>query len=97
MSEVVIVAMFSLVGTVVGTLGGILTANRLSNYRIEQLEKRLDEYKALNDRVYKLETHDQVIEGKIDKIETLINEKLDALSHRQQSFITSVKEAVAGE
>ena len=37
MSETVIVALLSLIGT----LGGILATSKLSNYRIEQLEKRL--------------------------------------------------------
>ena len=34
----------SLVGTIVGSVTGILVSNRLSNYRIEQLEKKLDRY-----------------------------------------------------
>ena len=34
----------SLVGTIIGSGSGILIANRLVNYRIEQLEKKLDRY-----------------------------------------------------
>lgn len=34
----------SLVGTIIGSVTGILVSNRLSNYRIEQLEKKLDRY-----------------------------------------------------
>lgn len=44
MSDIVIVALISLVGTIVGSFAGILVANKLSNYRIEQLEKKLDKY-----------------------------------------------------
>lgn len=40
MSETVIVALLSLLGTLGGTLGGILATSKLSNYRIEQLEKK---------------------------------------------------------
>ena len=36
----VIVACLSLIGTLIGSLSGILVANKLTNYRIEQLEKR---------------------------------------------------------
>ena len=32
-------ASMSLIGTLVGTFGGILVANKLTNYRIEQLER----------------------------------------------------------
>ena len=44
MSDAVIIALLSLVGTVTGSFAGILVANKLSNYRIEQLEKKLDKY-----------------------------------------------------
>ena len=38
------VAFISLIGTVAGSITGILVSNRLSTYRIEQLEKKLDRY-----------------------------------------------------
>lgn len=44
MSDVVLIALLSLIGTVIGSFSGILVANKLSNYRIEQLEKKLDKY-----------------------------------------------------
>ena len=44
MSDAVLIALLSLVGTVIGSFAGILVANKLSNYRIEQLEKKLDKY-----------------------------------------------------
>lgn len=40
----VIVAVISLIGTLVGSVTGVLVSNKLSNYRIEQLEKKLDRY-----------------------------------------------------
>ena len=43
MTEVV-VAVIALVGTAIGSLGGILAASRLTNYRIEQLEKKVDKH-----------------------------------------------------
>ena len=36
--------LISFVGTALGAVTGILVSNRLSNYRIEQLEKKLDKY-----------------------------------------------------
>ena len=38
------VAIISLFGTIVGSITGILVSNRLSTYRIEQLEQKLDKY-----------------------------------------------------
>ena len=40
----VIVALISLAGTLIGSGAGILVSNKLSTYRIEQLEKKLDKY-----------------------------------------------------
>lgn len=41
MNETIIVAVISLIGTLGGSLGGILVANKLTNYRVEQLEKKV--------------------------------------------------------
>lgn len=49
------VAAMSLIGTLGGTFGGILVANKLSNYRIEQLEKKVAEHNQIVERTYKLE------------------------------------------
>ena len=44
MEQDVLIALLSLAGTLTGTLGGILTSARLTNYRIEQLEKKVDRH-----------------------------------------------------
>ena len=49
------VAGMSLVGTLAGTFGGILVSNRLTNYRIEQLEKKVAAHNSVVERTYKLE------------------------------------------
>ena len=40
MNSELMIALMSLAGTVVGSLSGVLAANRLTNYRIQELEKR---------------------------------------------------------
>lgn len=45
----------SLLGTLAGTFGGILVSSRLTNYRIEQLEKKVAEHNKVVERTYKLE------------------------------------------
>ena len=68
MTEAIIVALLSLLGTLVGSFGGILTANKLTNYRIEQLEKKVEAHNKVIDRVYNLEKHEAVIEEEIEHL-----------------------------
>ena len=49
------VAGMSLVGTLAGTFGGILVSNKLTTYRIEQLERKVSAHNNLVERTYKLE------------------------------------------
>ena len=74
MSEVVIVGLLSLIGTIVGTFGGIMAANKLTNYRIEQLEKKVERHNSVIDRVYKLEQADAVEEEEIKVINHRISD-----------------------
>lgn len=61
----IMIAVMSLVGTCIGSLGGILAANKLTNYRIEQLEKKVEKHNQVVDRVYKLEQHEAVVDEEI--------------------------------
>lgn len=65
MSEAVIVAILALVGTLGGSFCGILTANKLTNYRIEQLEAKVEKHNNVIERVYNLEKHEAVIAEEI--------------------------------
>nr|DAF69110.1 MAG TPA: hemolysin [Bacteriophage sp.] len=60
MSEALIVALLSLVGTAIGSITGIMAANKLTNYRIEQLEKKVEKHNNVVERVFKLEEKDAV-------------------------------------
>ena len=62
MSETIIVAILSLIGTLAGSLLGIVAANKLVIYRIEQLEKKVEKHNNVLERVYKLEKFEGVIE-----------------------------------
>ena len=70
MSEAVIVAILSLLGTLVGSLAGILTANKLTNYRIAQLEKKVEKHNSVIEGVYKLETEEAVIQEEINQLKS---------------------------
>lgn len=55
MTETILSSILSLVGTLVGTFGGILVAGKLTNYRIEQLEKKVEKHNSVVERTFKLE------------------------------------------
>lgn len=55
MQPEIIVALLSLIGTLAGSLLGVLASNKLTNYRIEQLEKKVAEHNKVVERTYKLE------------------------------------------
>jgi ABC-type lipoprotein release transport system permease subunit len=55
MTETIISSLLSLVGTLVGTFGGILVASKLTVYRIEQLEKKVEKHNSVVERTFKLE------------------------------------------
>ena len=65
MSETIIVALLSLAGTLIGSLFGILAANKLVVYRIEQLEKKVEKHNNVLERVYSLENDEAVIKEEI--------------------------------
>ena len=60
------VAICSLVGTLVGSLAGIMTANRLTNYRIEQLEEKVKKHNNLVERMIIVEQSTKSAHHRID-------------------------------
>lgn len=55
MNSTAIVSLVSLTGTLIGTFGGIMAANRLTTYRLSQLEKKVEKHNSVMERTYKLE------------------------------------------
>lgn len=74
MSETIIVALLSLAGTLMGSLFGILAANKLVVYRIEQLEKKVEKHNNVLERVYVLEKDDAVIKEDLKVVNHRIND-----------------------
>lgn len=55
LNDTIIVGLLSLIGTIAGTFGGIITANKLTTYRIERLEEKVNKHNNLIERTYRLE------------------------------------------
>ena len=62
MSEAIIVAILGFAGTLAGSLLGVLAAQKLTQYRLAQLEDKVNKHNNLIERTYKLE-------GRMDKAE----------------------------
>ncbi len=69
MEPSVIVGLLSLVGTLAGTFGGILTGSRLTNYRLAQLEDKVAQHNNLVERTYKIEETLALHEQKLNAFE----------------------------
>ena len=68
MNAEITVALLSAAGTLIGSLGGILASNRLTNYRIAQLEKRVDKHNNLVERMAAAEDSIKSAHRRIDDI-----------------------------
>ena len=75
MSSEIIVALLSLAGTCLGSVVGILTASKLSNYRIAQLEKKVDEHNGYGKRIPVIEEQIRVANHRIDDLEHMVNKE----------------------
>ena len=60
----------SLIASLVGTFGGIITSTKLTNYQINELKKRVDKHNNVIERTYKLEEHCKYVDERIDKLES---------------------------
>ena len=55
METEIIVALLGLIGTLSGSFLGVLTASRMTAYRLEQLEQRVNKHNQVIERTYILE------------------------------------------
>lgn len=82
MSDTIWVAIISLIGTLGGTFGGIMTSNRLTGYRIQQLEEQVKKHNSVIERVYRLEDNDKLLEEKIK----VANNRIADLEQKEWSY-----------
>lgn len=73
MSEGVIIALIGLIGSGIGSAIGILASSKLTTYRIEQLEAKVNLHNNLIERTFKLEKQESILEEKINAINEHLN------------------------
>ena len=66
----VLTGIFSLIASLVGTFGGIVTSTKLTNYQINELKKRVDKHNNVIERTFKLEEHSKYIDERIARLES---------------------------
>lgn len=69
MQSEIIVALLSLAGTALGSIFGIITSAKLTTYRIQQLEKKVDRHNCFAERIPVVEEQIKVINHRIDDLE----------------------------
>ena len=62
MTESMLVAILGFAGTLLGSLFGVLTAQKLTQYRLGQLEEKVNKHNNLIERTFRLE-------GRMDEAE----------------------------
>lgn len=65
----IMVALIGLAGSGGGTLVGILVSAKLTNYRLEQLEKKVDKHNTVIERTFILEEQMKVANHRISDLE----------------------------
>ena len=70
MDNTVLQIILTLGGSAIGTIGGILASQKLTNYRLEQLEKKVDKHNNVIERVFKLEANEKSVNDKIEHLES---------------------------
>ena len=69
MDSAVIVAIISFAGTLAGTAGGIIASSKLTNYRLEQLEKKMDANSATTSKIPVMEEKIVNITRRVTRLE----------------------------
>lgn len=65
METEVIVSLITLAGSALGTFCGIAINSKLTNYRLEQLERKVDKHNSVVERTFKLEEESAVLTEQI--------------------------------
>lgn len=68
MTEAIVIALIGFLGAVVGSGLGIIASAKLTNFRLEQLEKKVDLHNNVIERVYNLEKREALLEQHVSDL-----------------------------
>ena len=68
MDATIITAILGCVGTIIGSGLGLLASNKLTTFRLEQLEKKVDKHNGVMERTFRLEEQVREIANDIKEL-----------------------------
>lgn len=68
-SSDIIVALIALVGTLLGSFGGIVTSSKLTSYRLKKLEQKVDKHNNFAERIPVVEEKIKVLNHRVEDLE----------------------------
>lgn len=71
-SDNVLVALLSLIGTCVGAFGGIIASSKLTSFRLKKLEEKVDKHNSFAERIPVINEQIKVINHRIADIENIL-------------------------
>ncbi len=80
MSDAVLIAVIGLVGSGIGSLIGALLSNKVWQFRLEQLEEKVERLSAAIEKTYKLEEKNSLFDEKFK----VVNHRIADLERRVQ-------------
>lgn len=75
----IFVAVLSLIGTLVGSLAGIMVSNKLTNYRLEKLEQQVNKHNNIMERTF-------LLEGRMTEAEHRITNNTNGIKENKENF-----------
>lgn len=63
------VAIIAMLGTCAGSFGGIITASKLTSYRLKQLENKVDKHNRFAERMPVIEEQIKVLNHRVEDLE----------------------------
>lgn len=69
MNKEIVVALVSMIGTILGSFGGIVTSSKLTSYRLEKLEQKVDKHNFIAEKMPVLEEQIKVLNHRISDLE----------------------------
>ena len=83
MDSSIISALIALGGSLLGTLGGIMVSNKLTAYRLAQLEKQVDKPTNVLERVALLEQNEKTIWRRVAEPRREVHERKEGREYGQ--------------
>lgn len=73
MDNEIIVALVVMAGTLIGSFAGIITSSKLTSFRLEKLEQKVDKHNSFAERIPVVEEKIRSLNQRLDEMERMID------------------------